>query len=245
MMAKLSDKANQMPVKRTRKSDDRYSVSAKQILDLPLELQYMITTMDKDVFILWPLLCAGAALTSRFSADFKKSNTWKCWNNNTLVKQTHWDKGLQNGISKAWYVSNKVPRSICWYKDGKYHGEYKAWFSDGKLRTLINFKHGKKDGLYKFFLPNGKIHVEANYKQDKLHGEYKSWHSEGTPHIQCFCKDGELDGEYKSWYKNKKLESHYFMKEGKKHGVYKKWTDDGSIKEHCKYTNDALQHITI
>ena len=49
-------------------------------------------------------------------------------------------------------------------KNGKEHGLYRFWYSNGNLSHEINYKNGKEHGLYRFWYLSGNLSFETKYK---------------------------------------------------------------------------------
>jgi len=63
---------------------------------------------------------------------------------------------------------------LCYYKEGKYHGEYKVWWKKGQLELLCYYKEGKLEGEYKVWwnedgiLREHKVYREGEVIEDLL-----------------------------------------------------------------------------
>jgi antitoxin component YwqK of YwqJK toxin-antitoxin module len=75
-------------------------------------------------------------------------------------------------------------------------------------------ENGKKQGEYKWWWSNGKIWEHRYYVDDKRHGEYKAWHLNGQLSRHCYYVDGKLHGEFKLWHENGQLWVHCFYQNG-------------------------------
>ena len=143
--------------------------------------------------------------------------------------------GKRHGFYKDWH-SNGNPFIETNYKNGKRHGVYKCWDSDGNSQEETNYKNGELDGFYKSWDSNGNPNIETNYVNGELDGFYKSWDYNGNPNIETNYVNGELDGFYKSWWSingNPHIETNY--KNGKRHGVYKEFHYKGKIIVESEY----------
>ena len=106
----------------------------------------------------------------------------------------------------------------------------------GSRVVHLNIKDGKRHGFYKDWHSNGNPFIETNYKNGKRHGVYKCWDSDGNSQEETNYKNGELDGFYKSWWSingNPHIETNY--KNGKRHGVYKEFHYKGKIIVESEY----------
>ena len=115
-----------------------------------------------------------------------------------------WNKRITNGKCIRRYDNGQI--SI--YRtnvDGKAHGEYKEWFSDGQPKIKCTYD-SRIEGM--------------------LHGKYEQWYCDGQLWIECTYRDGKKHGEYKSWYKNNQFEEESVYVNGnlKEH---RRWLSNG------------------
>ena len=100
------------------------------------------------------------------------------------------------------------------YKNGKPHGLFVEWRSNGTKMYEENYKDGKKDGLEvvyffrsqlsRFLKPwsNGQKKEEINYKGGKKNGLETQWYENGQKKIETNYKDGRKVGLQAVWYSN-------------------------------------------
>lgn len=87
--------------------------------------------------------------------------------------------------------------------DEGYTGLFKSC-ENGKAISVTEKKDGKDHGLYRRWGTNGKLEVEWNYKNGKLDGISKSWYGDGV-RSEVYYKDGKKHGISKLWYSDGKL----------------------------------------
>jgi antitoxin component YwqK of YwqJK toxin-antitoxin module len=131
-------------------------------------------------------------MTEGFYLDQKKDSTWVNYNQEGLVLGVEtFKQDLLNGKKIIYYLEGQIeteklnPLSVAFYKNDKLDGEYKEFFSTGKLKIIGNYKEGKRIGEWKEYYPNGTIFTQSKYKDDRLHG----W-------LYSFNKDGEQIGKF-------------------------------------------------
>ena len=103
---------------------------------------------------------------------------------------------LSNGLTevKEFHSNDQICAHYFLDENGKKHGEYKSWWS------------------------NGTLCIHRYFENDKRRGEYKQWLANGTLLKHCYIKNGKLHGEYKSWWSNRTLCKHCYYEHGKLHG---------------------------
>jgi antitoxin component YwqK of YwqJK toxin-antitoxin module len=77
--------------------------------------------------------------------------------------------------------------------NGKLHGEYKSWGSDGELFEHCTYKKGKRDGEFKKWYRNGQLWEQFFCKNNKFHGKYKKWWSNGELAEKKYYTNGEIN----------------------------------------------------
>jgi len=127
------------------------------LLSLPLELQYIIFTLNQQVFKVWPLLCRKAALSSRFNEKYKKQGEWRRKTKEGLLLSQRFDNGEESGIYKEWHENGNLKR-MCHKVRGLKHGESKRWGPDGRLKEHCFFENDDEIGEYKWWDGSGVLH---------------------------------------------------------------------------------------
>ena len=81
--------------------------------------------------------------------------------------------GIKNGEYKTYYDNGNI-ETVVNYKNDKLNGESKSYYENGQIKGEINYKGGKKDGISKSYSENGQlISVETFYEGKSGHGESK------------------------------------------------------------------------
>lgn len=178
--------------------------------------------------------------------------------NGNLRYIRQYKRGVKIGEHIEYRKSGIKMSSASYDDDGKYHGEQRTWYEDGKDRELLTWNHGILHGRYEKWTMKGRDDVRSNYTNGKLDGEFKNWrddilieHSEfkmgvrsgvhctwtnGMPLISCTYLDGKLEGEYKKWC-NGTLIEHSWYKEDRLHGLRQTWFLGGGPFEIGHYDN--------
>ncbi len=156
-------------------------------------------------------------MTEGFYLDQKKDSTWVNYNEDGLVlgvESFKMDK--LNGKKVIYYLEGQVeteklnPLSVANYKNDTLHGEYREFFSTGKLKQMGKYENGKIVGEWKEYYPNGSILKVSKFKDDRLHGWATSYSKDGEEIGKILYQNGEkLTG--------KELES--FLKFCEKNGI--------------------------
>jgi len=79
---------------------------------------------------------------------------------------TYQDGELFSGKCNTY--KNKALRSIQRYKEGRDHGEWIFYFSNGNIQTKGVFKEGVRVGVWKYFNEDGGIKQINEYKNKRI-----------------------------------------------------------------------------
>ena len=110
------------------------------------------------------------------------------------------------------------------YSEGKlFNGIGFDVYSNGKLKSEVNYKDGKKDGLHNSWNYNSQLWNERNYKDGKEDGLQRSWDEDGQLEYEGNYKDGKEDGLQKEWYEDGQFRFEKNYKDGKEDGLQISW----------------------
>lgn len=131
------------------------------------------------------------------------------------------------------------------YKEGRKHGEFTEYFSDGTTpKARKAYKEGKSDGMWITYYTNGEVEKEKGYKEGKEHGVERSYDYEtGELVTEMNFKDGKKDGPQK-----KRMFSNWgtftvtsnFV-DGKQEGAHTEIYETGEKKKEENYKNGKLE----
>jgi antitoxin component YwqK of YwqJK toxin-antitoxin module len=138
-------------------------------------------------------------MTEGFYLDQKKDSTWVNYNKEGLVIGVESFKNDKlNGKKVIYYLEGQIeteklnPLSVTMYENDILNGEFKEFFSTGKLKYYGKYVNGKLSGEWREYYPNGVLNKISRYKDDRLHG----WST-------TFTKDGEENGKFMYQYGEK------------------------------------------
>ena len=81
---------------------------------------------------------------------------------------------LINGLTevKEFYNNGQILEHYFEDGNGKLHGEYKSWWSNGTLSAHCYFENGKLHGEYKRWWENGTLWEHSEYKNGEKIKDY-------------------------------------------------------------------------
>jgi len=81
----------------------------------------------------------------------------------------------------------------------------REYYSNGSIKCEYRTKYGEKDGEYKVWWSNGRLWKQTHYIDDKRQGIYKEWYSNGVLWEDSHYENDKFKGEYKEWDRTGKL----------------------------------------
>ena len=122
--------------------------------------------------------------------------------------------GKLHGLWREWNTEGQIINQAK-YRNGELHGVFIQFRSDGSREFEVTFVDGVENGPFKRWFKNGKLWVEENYFAGKLDGVSKVFYSDGKLQVQSGYQSGKKNGLENAWYDNGKLRWEIFYEEGK------------------------------
>lgn len=134
--------------------------------------------------------------------------------------QAEFKDGFYNGKYEE-YEYNKLKCNGT-YKDGRKHGVFKIYNSEGRIKEEKSYKEGKLDGAHKTYYTTGKVEREVNYRNGKQDGKELAYDPDGTLRRDHTYKDGKQVGKQFTFLKGtyELHETEYYNEYGQKDGEY-------------------------
>jgi antitoxin component YwqK of YwqJK toxin-antitoxin module len=147
------------------------------------------------------------------------------------------------GISSpahAEYYENKV-EGIGGMNNGKRHGAWRWYHTNGALSAEGNYDNGKKTGNWKYYSNENIFITTENHDT----GELTEWYPDGTMKVHYFLKDKKVEGEITFYYPCGGLSERRTHKDGKRTGKAQMWYENGVVKSEYEYIDDKLTDAWI
>jgi antitoxin component YwqK of YwqJK toxin-antitoxin module len=130
-----------------------------------------------------------------------------------------WNQQPFTGIIYSLDSLTKDTLEIVCFKEGKEEGEWKQFYSGGKLKERRYFKDGKKVGLLASWWPNGNRKWAYHFKDGEYEGECKEWNPAGLLVKRMHYVNGYEEGLQQFYYDNGKVKANYTMIGGRRYGL--------------------------
>ena len=121
------------------------------------------------------------------------------------------EKMTDNGETVTLPIDDSlIYKSVSYYSDGtkedersfddqgRLHGEYLSWYTNGLRATEWSYYHGKKHGKQLFWWQNGQIADEEYFLDGELHGMSTAWSASGDIMSIDYYERGQLIPEKSS-----------------------------------------------
>jgi antitoxin component YwqK of YwqJK toxin-antitoxin module len=202
----------------------------------------------------------NASFTLEISTSKKTHNDWSDLSltaySITIIKKT----GIydpDNGQKREYHYGDVVSAEYT-LLDGKLHGRFQAYYSNGKLKktghfikgiengqfteydefgnisSLYTMSNGELHGPIKIYYPNGKLKKTGNYFRDKEQGIFLEYNEYGEKEVEYTMFNDELQGSMKIFYSNGKIKQSGNYFKDQKHGKFTDY-DEFGIKQ-AEYT---------
>lgn len=120
-------------------------------------------------------------------------------------------------------------------------GEFRYFYPDGKLKTIMNYKTGSDEVSSVSYHANGKKMAEGVYRQKQKTGEWRYYNDLSVLMSEEYYDNGKAVGTWKNYYDDGKLLEAFSWKNGLKEGAWIQYFTDGSIRMTAGYTSGKLE----
>jgi len=114
-------------------------------------------------------------------------------------------------------------------QDGRIHGIYRRYASDGTLLSENEFQKGLRHGTSRAYTSRGEMIYEINLKKGRAHGEAKQFYRSGAIRKEAFFYNDVLHGPERIYYDTGQLREERVYKKGKQVGKSIRYDRDGNV----------------
>jgi len=177
-------------------------------------------------------------------------------------------KGLKQGAWAKYYPDNKTPIYTGQFKDNMPIGEFRYFFSSGKVKAIIQhqaknnlsyawlyfeneqlmaegrYKYMKKDSLWINYNSQGYVLSREEFQADKLNGLRVTYYLEGQGEGEEKMltienyKDSLLEGSYESFYSKGLVKEKGNYVKNKKEGEWQTFHPNGVMESRMTFKNN-------
>ena len=122
------------------------------------------------------------------------------------------------------------------FKSSRKQGLWKKYYSDGTLKSEIQYVNGRPLGEFKTFHPNGQVEEQGNWKGRVYTGGFERYYEDGTiAQKKVFNEKGKTEGVVEYYHSNGQLELSFNTNNGKESGTATRYWPNGDIKETIEF----------
>ena len=194
---------------------------------------------------------------NRLDAVSKKTGKWMIFQNEILVKETNYSRGLKNGIERIFDYKGNL-KEVLKYSNGKLLKDVrelqkvnleKELGANGLIAKSGGFNNeGKPHGVHREYDDKGEVKASKIYnngvlsgvgivqKNGNKNGDWILYYSDGSKQAEGKYKDGKKIGYWKHYYENGNIESEGgYSSSGKQDGLWKEYFESGILSEEINY----------
>ena len=122
------------------------------------------------------------------------------------VNNVYYKKGYQEpytGKCFGYFKNSQIGLKGA-YVNGKKHGEWEYWYTNGQNKMILHYDQGIKIGKWIYWYENGMKRIDNIYKNDKLDGKNFWWYNDGKKKKVAQYTDGKFIGKVE-WDKRGKV----------------------------------------
>ena len=141
------------------------------------------------------------------------------------------------------------------FKNGKLHGDWEGWYSDGSKKFIKKYRNGTLRAKQREWYPNGELLKVIIYELGVINGVYNEWWDNGEKKVEGQYKDGKKRGQWKYYDAGRdvngqvtyvRLRYDFYRRSGEFLASYNfKYYANGQIKEEPSFVNGKANGIWL
>ena len=132
------------------------------------------------------------------------------------------------------------------FKNGKLHGDWEGWYSDGSKKFIKKYRNGMLRAKQREWYPNGELLKVIIYELGVINGIYNEWWDNGEKKLEGQYKDGKKRGQWTYYDVGRRLRYDFYRRSGEFLASYNfKYYANGQIKEEPSFVNGKAEGIWL
>jgi len=132
------------------------------------------------------------------------------------------------------------------FKNGKLHGDWEGWYSDGSKKFIKKYRNGMLRATQREWYPNGELLKVIIYELGVINGVYNEWWNNGEKKVEGQYKDGKKRGQWTHYDAGRKSRYDFYRRSGEFLASYNfKYYANGQIKEEPSFVNRKAEGIWL
>ena len=146
----------------------------------------------------------------------------------------------EDAVKAYGYIENGVEKTVEFNGTGK----IKLYFENGNISREFQIENGWYEGDFKEYYSSGKIYEHINFKYDKPEGEHITYFENGNVKIKSIFANGVKFGEELEYFPNGKIHFIRNYINGYLQGSYEEYNEAGDLMHKYLYRyNDIIKTI--
>ena len=145
-------------------------------------------------------------------------------------------QGRMHGVYQSWF-SNGQMEGEAHFDKGVRDGRARLWNEKGQIVRETRFRAGLADGPATEWYPNGKMERRTSWRAGKRHGEIETWFESGNRKGVGNYDQGDRSGTFVVWWETGKKRQETNYKKGAPDGWWVEWNEDGTIDKKAFFKN--------
>lgn len=139
----------------------------------------------------------GVLISQGTFYDQKKHGLWQYFENNKLIAEDMYDKGVLDGTSTIYWqnTANKQTTEVKNWSQGKKHGAWLWFYETGQLRMVAYYVNNKLEGDFTVYYANGVTLLSGVYKNDMRDGDWVYRNEDGSVQTILQYANGKMLNE--------------------------------------------------
>ncbi len=163
---------------------------------------------------------------------------WGAIGKPVFIEEFFDNDGLYDGVQKAYYPNGKT-KTIASYNHGTLHGPKERYDINGRKVFSVTYKKGVLDGAYMQIFSDG-MREERMYEKGLPHGVWKTFYPQKEGEDLCIAAqasyvNGRIQGEYREFYPHGEISLTIPFQDGLRHGRAVIYTSEGHVSVSTDY----------
>jgi len=172
----------------------------------------------------------GIVKSEGYRKNFLLDSTWKFYDDSArLLVSINYKLDKKNGLKTTYRQGEVISET---YVNDIKQGPTTYFYSDGKVRLVVNFIDGLENGVARELAPDGTVMTYMEYQKAFLVSRER---------INRKDSDGRKQGRWKFFYDNYAVKLEGVYKDDKKNGYFKDYDENGLLLSVKKFANDVEQ----
>ena len=121
-------------------------------------------------------------------------------------------------------------------------GQYKSFYTSGKLSNQANYVSDSLDGERRWFYENGQVEAVETFNMDAYEGPYLSYFEDGTLRQKGQYVDNKASGVWTLYYESGNVKETVTFENNVENGPFEEFNEAGVLTAKGEYLNGDNEH---